>query len=90
VLRRRRAAGALDAVLSATAVGDLLVAPRTAGRLASLVDGMLKERPGHPQSAPRLRQWLRPMAPAVLKLVSWWIARKIVEIPCEVTTVSGL
>lgn len=56
-----------------------------------LIDGILKEPPASWQhSSSRLRRWLRPKAATLLKAGSWWMGREVVEIPCEVTTVSDI
>jgi FkbM family methyltransferase len=56
-----------------------------------LIDGILKEPPASWQhSSSRLRRWLRPTAATLLKAGSWWMGREVVEIPCEMTTVSDI
>jgi FkbM family methyltransferase len=56
-----------------------------------LIDAMLKEPPADfPRSFSRLRRWLRPRAATLLKVASWWMGREVVEIPCEMTTVSDI
>jgi FkbM family methyltransferase len=56
-----------------------------------LIDGILKEPPaGWQHSSSRLRRWLRPKAATLLKAGSWWMGREVVEIPCEMTTVSDI
>ncbi|HUB73229.1 MAG TPA: FkbM family methyltransferase [Solirubrobacteraceae bacterium] len=56
-----------------------------------LIDAILKEPPaGFRPGASRLRRWLRPRAAALLKMASWWMGREVVEIPCEMTTVSEI
>jgi FkbM family methyltransferase len=59
--------------------------------LQELIDAMLKEPPaGIPRSSSRLRRWLRPRAGKLLRVIAWWMGREVVEIPCEVTTVSSI
>jgi FkbM family methyltransferase len=56
-----------------------------------LIDAILKEPPADwSHSSSRLRQWLRPRAAALLKAASWWMGREVVEIPCEMTTISDI
>lgn len=58
----------------------------------SAVDAILKEPPSdYPQrlSAP-VRRILRPVISPLLRLFCWWLAVKVVEVPCEVTTVSDV
>ncbi len=56
----------------------------------SLIDGMLADAPAGSRRrlpAPVLRR-LRPLISKVLKVVFWWMAARVEEIPCELTTVS--
>ncbi len=56
-----------------------------------LIDAILKEPPaGFQRSSSRVRKWLRPRASMLLKAISWWMGREVVEIPCEMTTVSDI
>jgi FkbM family methyltransferase len=56
-----------------------------------LIDGILKEPPsGWQHSSSQLRRWLRPKAATILKAASWWMGREVVEVPCEMTTISDI
>jgi FkbM family methyltransferase len=56
-----------------------------------LIDAILKEPPADfSHGTSRLRRWLRPRAAGLLKLASWWMGREVVEIPCEMTTISEI
>jgi hypothetical protein len=56
----------------------------------SAIDAMLREAPpDYPHRfSPRVRRLLRPLMGQFLTLISTWLAAKIIDIPCEITTVS--
>lgn len=55
------------------------------------IDAILKEPPaGRRTRSVRMRRVVRPVAPWLLKLMSWWMMRVAVEVPCEITTISAI
>jgi FkbM family methyltransferase len=56
-----------------------------------LVDCMIKEQSAAaPESPSPLRQVGREVVRGLMRLVGWWMTRKVVEVPCTVTTVSQI
>jgi FkbM family methyltransferase len=56
-----------------------------------LIDCMIKEQSAAAPAEPsRLRQLGRETVRVVMRLVGWWMTRKVVEVPCTITTVSQI